>query len=445
MNLIYSYKNLHKQLLVMIESAREYVYIFSWDFNIRYDKRIEKAIINATRRGTHVYLMTGGKHVNPIGELIGLKNEFFHLKYKFQIGPKRQPDILQTLFNFQTEIDHMYYNHMRFALNEKTFLLGGVNVSSLYEGNLKRNMREYNFCWFDSGLRMENASECITPFIDNLFSNMDFEMKREVKSLSSSITIIHDNYTAYKNIINAIRTSKNRIYIENQYFASHPEITYNEFAYELGMRINKAIKENEDFHVQLVLNYRNYDETNSVQLSMTSICIKSLYYMRSLVKCDDKTFYKYVDICMPRDDIDIKCIIHTKIFIVDDTHCLFTTANLNDRCMSRIGEFELGLQFTDTKTVSSLYSQSIAHFNKHKHLFMKFHLQNPDATSCFLNAPKFFEFLMIKPNYSMETVEFNMNDCTVMETFINIVVNPAYSILLDTSFQEVVGVRVKLT
>lgn len=447
MQLIYSYKNLHKELTNMINAATEYIYIFSWDLNIHYNKQIKHAIIDATIRKTHVYLITGGVVDNPvnINNLIGLNSKFFHLKCKFQIGPKRPFDIIQQLFNFQTKNDHMYYNHIRFALNDKTFLLGGVNSSLKYNGNLKQNMNLKNpFTWYDSGLKMDSTCD-IMPFVNNLFTNMDYEMPREILNISSNIQLVHDNYYAYQNIINAIQTSKNRIYIENQYFVSHPDHTNNEISHTLGKRINKAIKEKEEFHVQFVLNYRNYDETNSVQLSMTTACIVSLYYMRSLCDCDDETFCKYVRICMPRDDIDIKCIIHSKIFIVDDSFCLYTTANIHDVSFANKGNMELALQFTDHTVVSSLYKQSIDHFNKHKHLFYNFHLQNPDVVSTIVKIPDFIDFLVIKENYTTDVVDFNMNDIKIMDTFCNTIVNPLYNILSETTFQEVTGVRLKLT
>ena len=117
---------------------------------------------------------------------------------------------------------------------------------------------------------------------------------------------------------------------------------------------------------------------------------------------------------------------------------------LNDRCMSRIGEFELALQFTCPQVVSSLYEQSITHFNKHKHLFFKFQLKSPDVVSTIMKIPNFIDFLCIKDNFQSDCVDFDMNNVQNIEAFINIVIDPLYIMLYNCIMVEISGVKMRL-
>jgi phosphatidylserine/phosphatidylglycerophosphate/cardiolipin synthase-like enzyme len=173
-------------------------------------------------------------------------------------------------------------------------LLGGVNVSKLYNGNTSQNMSGYNFTWYDSGILLKDEDKRIYKFIHNLFHTIKYDAIRENIIISKQIQLISNNYDAYTELVNAIRQSKQNIYIENQYLASHKKHTTNKIAYEIAMRINRAINENKQFSVVLVINYRNYDETNVVQFCMTNTWLGTLYYIRSLVNCDDNMFSKYI-------------------------------------------------------------------------------------------------------------------------------------------------------
>jgi phosphatidylserine/phosphatidylglycerophosphate/cardiolipin synthase-like enzyme len=331
---------------------------------------------------------------------------------------------------------------MRFALNDSTFLLGGVNSSLKYNGDLKRNMNaEFPFTWYDSGLKMRTTPE-MEPYINNLFVNMDYDMARAQLPLTNDSRLIHDNCDAYQEIINAIRTSKNKIYIENQYFMSRKGHTNNEIACELGQRINKAIRSGEcDFRVQLVLNYINYDEVNSVQILMYSMCIGSLQYMRSLVEYDDETFYKYVQIYMPRDDIRRKIVVHNKLFIVDDDFCLYTSANINDRSLSRKGDMELGFLTKCPELVNSLYKQSSAYFHKYRAKFFQYSLKESDAIATITKTPELINFMID----NSDKIVFDMNCVKIVETINNCVGIPVCKLLTGKCSLELSGILLPLT
>jgi phosphatidylserine/phosphatidylglycerophosphate/cardiolipin synthase-like enzyme len=444
MRLVYSYKKLNLELLDMIEKANKYIYIFSWNFNIHYNRRMEEAIINATRRGVYVYLMTGGVEDNPvfICRMKGINEQFFHVKYKFQIGSKRPENVLQIIFRTIPSVNYMYYNHMRFALNDETFLLGGMNSSSKYNGNLKRNMNtKYPFTWYDSGLKMKASPE-MERFINNLYSNMDYEMLRAPLFLSNESRLVHDNYDAYQEIINAIRGSKNKIHIDNQYFISCPGYTNNKIAYELGKRINKAIQSGDkDFRLQLLLNYINYDEVNVIILSMNAACIGSLQYMRSLVDCDDETFYKHVRIYMPRDDIRQKIVVHNKLFIIDDSFCLYTSANIHDLSLSRKGNMELGFLTKCPDIVDSLYKQSIAYFHKHKTNFFQYSWNDSDIVTTITKIPEVIHFLL---DDNSDKIEFDTN-CVVVADTLNNCISPVCKLLIGQSILQFTGALLPLT
>jgi len=345
-------------------------------------------------------------------------------------------------------VDRLYYNHIRLALNEHTFLLGGVNASCRYNGNLNQNMNaDHPFAWYDVGLRMGHASAKLAPFVRHLFDHMDHAMVRSVVRLTPSLHLLHSNYAAYRRILRAIRTSRSQITIENQYFWSHPAYTNNTVAAELGKRIDRAVQANDDaFRVRLVLNYRNYDETHILQVQMTSAHIGSLYYMRSLVHCDDATFERYVEICMPRDDIAVKCVVHSKVFIVDESFYLFTTANIHDMSFSDRGNMELAIQCTDSSVVTSLTKQTSAYFHAHRHLFRTFHLPSPDVLSTLGAIPRIAGWLCraARSNEPIDRIDCDTNDVRVMDCVTQRLVNPVYRALLDTSLEQTTGVRLAL-
>jgi len=118
MKLIYSYSKLQLKLCKMINESQKYVYIFSWDFNIDYDINIRESLINATKRKVHVYIITGGKHENPIdiNILTGIDIKYFHLKYKYNIGPKFEKSNMQKLFRAMRILSADFINPYKLSM-----------------------------------------------------------------------------------------------------------------------------------------------------------------------------------------------------------------------------------------------------------------------------------------------------------------------------------------
>ena len=327
-------------------------------------------------------------------------------------------------------------------------MLGGVNVSKLYNGNTSQNMSGYNFTWYDSGMLLKDEHKRIYKFIHNLFHTINYDSTRENVIINKQIQLISNNYDAYTELVNAIRQSKQNIYIENQYLASHKKHTTNKIAYEIAMRINRAINENKLFRVVLIINYRNYDETNVVQFCMTNTWLGTLYYIRSLVNCDDNMFNKYINILTPRDDLNIRLIIHTKIYIIDDIFCLYTTGNCLDRCfMDNAGEYELSIITRNRDEVCNLYRQSINYFNKNTDKFMCINniINTPiniGKMICYI--PNMLEFTIIRDNYSNKTYNSDTNQSLLFDTFIEYCINPLYMLIDNSTFQEITGARKQL-
>ena len=150
---------------------------------------------------------------------------------------------------------------------------------------------------------------------------------------------------------------------------------------------------------------------------------------------------------MPRDDLPVKCVVHSKVFIVDDSFYLFTTANIHDLSFSRRGNMELAMQCTVPAVVASLYAQTWAHYVAHRHLFRSYHVGDPDALSMFWAIHRIFDELLFLTNKRVVSNECDVNDVSdarVMDVVFNRLVNPVYHALYDTSLQQTTGVRLPL-
>jgi hypothetical protein len=286
--------------------------------------------------------------------------------------------------------DYFFVNHLRFIYNGTKLLLGGCNSSSRYNGSHFNIIKNNNFTWYEHGILLDLPNQ--NDYFFNLFSNINFGCKY-VKSddliVNKDATITLSNTKQYEYILNCIKNSKNEIYIENQYFMSNEKYTNNLICKALIDRINTAIVNNEDFRLTMIISYYNYDENETVQDCMNTITQESLIYLRNGVNCDYITFNKYVTIYIPIDKS--KIVVHSKVFLFDDSKLLYSTCNICDRSFYKYGDTEMGFineNEYEVKKVKMLLQNNLyssKHFCKFNFVFDTFKLLTHEMLITILN------------------------------------------------------------
>ncbi len=120
----------------------------------------------------------------------------------------------------------------------------------------------------------------------------------------------------------------------------------------------------------LIVSLYNYDECETVMNSIHVLTLLGLYDLRRYVNCDDNTFNKYVSVYIPR--YKTKIVVHSKVYLFDDNHMLYSTANICDRSFYKKGDIEIGFITNNTYDVCKIQSQLLKNIHDTKHLFRKF-------------------------------------------------------------------------
>lgn len=327
--------------------------------------------MKALHKKCKIYIITSG--INPYK--INIKHPNLFVKNQIQIGDKLDDICLQykKILNLQWSGDDRYFfvNHMRFIYNGKKIIFGGCNSSSRYNGSHFNIIQSNNFTWYEHGILLDLPNQ--HEFFYSLFSNINTGYKYvKIKDLivKKDVTITLSNTKQYEYIINCIEKSKNEIYIENQYFMSNEKYANNLICKALIDRINKAIINNEEFRLTMIISYYNYDENITVQYAMNAMTQESLLYLRTGIKCDYITFNKYVTIYIPIDKS--KIVVHSKVFLFDDNKLLYSTCNICDRSFYKYGDIEIGIINENEDEVKKIKTELLNNFYSSNFLFYNF-------------------------------------------------------------------------
>lgn len=335
--IIYTYEKTHTEICRLINDATEYIFWFAFYLDFDFDLNIKSAIISALERGIKVYINTSELNTDEI--------TYTHPNLIVQNNTRldKNDNPMFVLFRSLTSSTApKRVNHMRFLYNGNELLMGGTNSNTRYNGHLtqrKHNLGDDEFYWHDSGYLTDKYSNNF-DFFYTIFSRLS---DTSIRDLSIGDLVI-SNKTQYDFIIQNIRNSKYTIFIECQYFHTHTKYGNNQIAFELATRINRAIRNNEEFKLVIITNFLNHDE-RAILYTSTFMSIGCLCDFRELCDCDNDTFAKYVICRMP--EISSYIIIHSKCWIFDDTNALYTVGNLSDRSYYDTGDLEMGIIIND--------------------------------------------------------------------------------------------------
>ena len=196
------------------------------------------------------------------------------------------------------------------------------------------------------------------------------QLVRSVSQWSARQPLEHSIYDAYLSLISS---AKHFIYIENQFFiSSQPGLlikVHNNVIETLAERISRAHRNNENFHVIVVMPLKpefagNWEDDSGYDLKAVS------YWNYSTVQTGKNSLYnrlmasgvpkeripQYFSIYGLRkyDRLGDKVVtetiyVHSKVLIVDDRVSVIGSANINDRSMMGKRDSEMCLIIEDTQ------------------------------------------------------------------------------------------------
>lgn len=394
MKIINSCTRLHSQIVELIDKCDDFLFLFSFALDLQYNTDVYKSLINALNCNVKIYILTSG--VNEYTNFINHENLVIANNIDIRNKNHGILNYLRKIFNTKIGNDYQFVNHLRFLYNGKQLLFGGTNISSKYNGTHFEIIPECNFTWYESGLLMNLSTK--NEIFHDLFTKItDNDLTNATKTVISNndLKIVFSNKTQYEYVIENINKSTHSIYIENQYIFSCKTYAGNLIFETLASRINKAIYDNADFNLTLIICYFNYDEVQLEGLIMNAVIQQTLIDFRENIRCDNKTFNKYVSIYIPTPDSRI--IVHSKVFLFDEDKLLYSTCNIADRSFYEKGDLESSVIIENKKNVTKIRTQLNRDFKTAKHLFNKFDF----------NDINYFKMWCYKILYYVVNVPFN--------------------------------------
>jgi hypothetical protein len=243
--------------------------------------------------------------------------------------------------------------HIRFISNEREMLLNGGNAGGAYTGNTKN----HSDIMYETGLLVNLSTHTINPgsinpgSINRLFNAICDHTLHSVSPEELPLNMTVRGAQLHQWIIDGIDTSEQNIYFENQYFISGEYdgsipgtdfVSINQISNALIRRIQRAVDiRDPHFKFTMVNNLHCIDETSIARMTFHCTYIESIDYIRRNVICDDEIFDKYVEFRVPAENT----LIHSKLFIFDESEAIMTSANIIDRSFSDLlGDYELSFK-----------------------------------------------------------------------------------------------------
>ena len=240
--------------------------------------------------------------------------------------------------------------------------------------------------WSGQPLYLEDKDYLVTP--DPGSYNGQVQVLRSVDWWSTEEDLEVSIYNAY---LHTIKNSKHFIYIENQFFISSQKGVFmkveNQILSALADRIVQAYKNDEDFHVIVVLPLKPEFPGEWEAESGKDLRSVSYWNYLSIYSGEDSLYKRLENGKIPRDAIrqyfnvyglrthgnlnnnlvtEI-IYVHSKIMIVDDRVAIIGSANINDRSMLGYRDSEVAVIFEDAEMIDGKMNDQHFQVGKFSH------------------------------------------------------------------------------
>jgi hypothetical protein len=343
----------------LVDSAKTHVYHVAVALDLdSYDQRLLRAYERALDRGVKVHICTSnGIYENNCSRLSAVTHPNLVLVEQVVVDDVSES---QTMFGIvMKRLSHPSATtasyrgqHIRFICNETDMLMCGGNCDM---ANYMGSCENHDDVMYETGMLVRNFTHN-TPldFIHRLFSAVSSATlhEDEVLSVQCPVHILYKGKPTHDWLCEMIRTAKHEIYMENQYtvsyqdvpFANGIESTENQIMCAIVDRVNRAVRDKEEFHITYMCNEVFPDETGICYAGLNVWFAGSIRYLRSQIKCDDATFQKHITILTP--NVSANTLIHSKVWIFDRETIMCGSANIADRSFSdAYGDYEMSWIF----------------------------------------------------------------------------------------------------
>jgi len=198
-----------------------------------------------------------------------------------------------------------------------------------------------------------------------------------IRSISSWSGSMRTEQSIHNGFIRLIQQAQYYIYIENQYFCSHTELSHknqNLVAAALIERISKAITNNEVFRVYVVIPMHPDGDPldSSIQqiIKYQNRTIRGIYDTLTSQHPDSnpENYISFFSLCNYGYLNGVahynQIYVHSKLMIIDDKITMIGSANINDRSLNGDRDSEIAVVIEDTENTQTIINGRIRRTGK---------------------------------------------------------------------------------
>ena len=321
------------------------------------------------RWDTHTHPLTDNYPLNPSIDT-KQSSDNGQQKYRRWIGKDYRNTFIREIPYYTKPLeDHLdRKKDQRLPYHDLSVTFTGPAVQDVVEHFIQRYnfLQEgfFNLFFRHQKLSREDIGGPNHPITDPTATGAKVQLVRSVTKWSAGQPHEHSIHDAYLSLISS---AEHFIYIENQFFiSSQPNKIHNTIMEKLAERITRAYKNNEKFHVFVVIPLKPDFAGNWKSYSLKGVA----YWDYSTIRTGDKSLHnrliasgvperkisQYFSIYGLRkydqlgDQVVTEIIyIHSKVMIVDDRVSIIGSANINDRSMLGDRDSEMCLIIEDTQ------------------------------------------------------------------------------------------------
>ena len=324
------------------------------------------------RWDTHDHPLTDNHPLHP--SLSGVSMDSSVQKYRRWIGKDYRNSFVQDFPDYTRPLeDHLDRGeHPRLPYHDVSLTFTGEAVQDVVQHFIQR----YNSLEMGLSSHTKLSPGAVGGYDhkipDPTVTGVDVQVVRSVSQWSARQPLEHSIYNAYMSLISS---AKHFIYIENQFFiSSQPGLlikVHNLIVAKLAERITQAYKNNEAFHVIVVMPLKpefsgNWEDSSGKDLKAVSYWNyttvqtgKNSLYNRlkaNGVPSDKISQYFSIYGLRKHDRLGGKPItetiyIHSKVLIIDDRVSIIGSANINDRSMLGKRDSEMCMIIEDSDMI----------------------------------------------------------------------------------------------